>query len=78
MAQNFFEKTLKLEAEAIAEMKKNKLVIHTVPEASVANWKSVSAKGMDALIGKAFSKEIYDKLQQLLKEYKEKTPHGGE
>jgi hypothetical protein len=51
-------------------MKKNGLIIHEAPADSLAKWKEEAAKGMDELIGKRFSREIYDKLQQILREYR--------
>jgi TRAP-type C4-dicarboxylate transport system substrate-binding protein len=64
--------TDRLEQKAIDTMKKNGLVIHEAPADSLAKWKEASAKGMDELVGKLFSREIYDRLQQILQEYRRK------
>lgn len=64
--------TEKLEIKAIATMKKNGLIIHEAPPDSLAKWKEAAEKGMDELVGKLFSREIYDKLQQVLQEYRRK------
>lgn len=65
-------KTEALEKEAMASMKKNGLIVHEAPADSLAQWKEVSEKGMDELVGKLFSREIYEKLQQVLQEYRQK------
>ena len=54
-------------------MKKNGLIIHEAPADSLPKWKEAAAKGMDELIGKIFSREIYEKLQQILQEYRRKN-----
>ena len=73
MADSLFEKTDKLEKEAFEEMLKNDLVIHEAPADALAKWRAASAKGMDELIGKAFSEEIYKKLEAIVNEYRSKT-----
>ena len=61
-----------LEQKAIDTMKKNGLVIHEAPADSLAKWKEAADTGMDELVGKLFSREIYDKLQAILEEYRRK------
>ena len=51
-------KTIELEKEAIDTMKEHGLVINQVPPDSLEKWRAVSSKGMNELIGNAFSKEI--------------------
>lgn len=70
MADNLFQKTGDLEKEAMAEMKKNGLIVNKVPPDAMAKWRAASEKGMDELIGKAFSKEIYDMLVKYIDEYR--------
>ena len=72
VAANLLQKTVKLEKDAIDVMKKNKLIMDTVPADALAKWKAETTKGLDELIGKAFSKEVYDKLIQCLNEYRKK------
>lgn len=62
-----------LEKKALVSMKKNGLIIHEPPPDSLAKWKEAANKGMDELIGKVFKKEIYEKMQQLLQEYRLKN-----
>jgi TRAP-type C4-dicarboxylate transport system substrate-binding protein len=66
-------KTETLERDALASMKKNGLIIHEAPADSLPQWKEAASKGMDELVGKVFSKEIYEKLQQMLQEYRRKN-----
>lgn len=70
MADNLFQKTEELEKEAMTEMIKNGLIVHQVPPDAVEKWRAAADKGMDELVGKAFSKEIYDMLQQCVAEYR--------
>jgi len=65
--------TADLEKKALDSMKKNGLIIHEPPADSLSKWKEAADKGMDELIGKVFKKEIYEKLQQLLQEYRLKN-----
>jgi TRAP-type C4-dicarboxylate transport system substrate-binding protein len=62
-----------LEIKALATMKQNGLIIHEAPADSLAQWKEAANKGMDELIGKVFSKEIYEKLLLILQEYRQKN-----
>ncbi|MEI6613589.1 MAG: TRAP transporter substrate-binding protein DctP [Chrysiogenales bacterium] len=66
-------KTDALEIEALASMKKNGLIIHEAPADSLPQWKEAANKGMDELVGKVFSREIYEKLLQMLQEYRQKN-----
>jgi TRAP-type C4-dicarboxylate transport system substrate-binding protein len=62
-----------LEIKALDSMKKNGLIIHEAPADSLPKWKEAAAKGMDELVGKVFRKEIYEKMLQLLQEYRLKN-----
>lgn len=61
-----------LEKKALESMKKNGLIIHEAPADSLAKWKEAAEKGMDELVGKVFSKVIYEQLLQILQEFREK------
>jgi TRAP-type C4-dicarboxylate transport system substrate-binding protein len=65
-----------LEKKALATMIKNGLIVHEAPAESLPQWKEAAAKGMDELVGKIYSRDIYEKLQQILKEYRKKN--GGQ
>ncbi len=62
-----------LEQKALDSMKKNGLIVHDAPADSLPKWKEAADKGMDELIGKMFSREIYEKLRQLLQDYRQKS-----
>lgn len=64
------DKTTILEAEAIETMKKNGLKINDVPEDSISQWRGASEKGVNFLIGKVFSKAIYNKMLGYLAEFR--------
>ena len=64
--------TEKLENKAIDTMTKNGLVIHQAPPDSLAQWKEAADQGIDELVGKLFSRELYEKVQQILQEYRQK------
>jgi TRAP-type C4-dicarboxylate transport system substrate-binding protein len=72
VSQGLYQHTLALEKEALKAMQDNGLVIHEPPPDAVDRWRTVAAKGMDELVGKAFSKEIYEQILTLLAEYKQK------
>jgi len=65
--------TAALESEALETMKKNGLIIHEPPADSLPQWKEAADKGMDELVGKVFSKEIYEKMLAILREYRQKN-----
>jgi TRAP-type transport system periplasmic protein len=67
------KQTADLEAKAMETMKKNGLIIHEAPADSLAKWKEAADKGMDELVGRIISKEIYERLQQILQEYRKKN-----
>jgi TRAP-type C4-dicarboxylate transport system substrate-binding protein len=67
------KKTVALEQEALTTMKKNCLIIHEAQPDSLSQWREGANKGMDELVGKKFSKEIYEKLLDMLREYRQKN-----
>jgi TRAP-type transport system periplasmic protein len=69
------KKTVTLEQDALATMKKNGLIIHEAQPDSLSQWREGAIKGMDELVGKKFSKEIYEKLLDMLREYRQKNVH---
>ena len=73
LGEKLRRKTADLEKETIETMIEHGLVINEVPKEAVAKWKAASNKGVDVLIGKAFSKEVYDQVIQHLEEFRK--PH---
>lgn len=70
LASDLYKKTNELEKEAIETMKKNGLRIPELPPDSIALWRKSAKKGMDLLINKVFSNEIYKVMLGYLAEYK--------
>jgi TRAP-type C4-dicarboxylate transport system substrate-binding protein len=66
----------KLERDTIETMKEHGLVINQVPPDAVVKWRAAPAKGVEYLVGKAFSKEMYDQIQQHLRDFR--TMHGDQ
>jgi TRAP-type C4-dicarboxylate transport system substrate-binding protein len=72
VSRKLARETVALETKALDSMKKNGLIIHEAPVDSLTKWKEAADKGMDELVGKLFSREIYEKLLQILQEYRQK------
>jgi len=62
-----------LEAKTLNTMKQNGLVIDAAPAGALQAWRAVASKGNDELIGKAFSKEVYDQMMAKLRECRKKN-----
>jgi TRAP-type C4-dicarboxylate transport system substrate-binding protein len=73
LADRLYKKTVELEKEAIEEMIKHGLKIIDFPPGAMEKWREASDKGMNELIGKVFSKEIYDLLLHYLEEFRKKN-----
>ncbi len=63
----------KLEKDAIKTMVENGLKINVLNKEMRKKWHTESDKSVKHLLGKAFSKEIYDKLQKCLNEFRKKN-----
>ncbi len=70
IVDELYTETNALEKNAINVMLKNGLKIHEVPEDGVLLWQKEAVKGYDAYVGKTFSKELLERLQGYLKEYR--------
>jgi TRAP-type C4-dicarboxylate transport system substrate-binding protein len=68
-----YQQTLDLDKEALKTMADNGLIIHQPPADALERWRAVAALGMDEIVGKAFSKDIYDRFLALLQEYRQKV-----
>jgi TRAP-type C4-dicarboxylate transport system substrate-binding protein len=67
-----YQQTLDLDKEALKTMAENGLIIHEPPADALEKWRAVAALGMDEIVGKAFSKDIYDRFTAILQEYRKK------
>ena len=74
LSKGLYRQSSALEIDALKAMRANGLIIHEPPPDAIGRWRAVAAKGMDELVDKAFSKEIYEQILFLLSEYKLK--HG--
>lgn len=69
-----YPKTIKLEQEALKIMKENGLVVHEPAADALERWRAASLKGMEEVAGKAYSKDILERVLTLLREFRAK--HG--
>jgi TRAP-type C4-dicarboxylate transport system substrate-binding protein len=74
LSKGLYQQSSALELEVLKMMQENGLIIHEPPPDALGRWRAVAAKGMDELVDKVFSKEIYERILALLAEYKLK--HG--
>jgi len=72
-AERLHQSTKDLEKEALSAMQEHGLIIDDPPADAMARFREVASKGMDELTEKAFSKEIYDRVLSLLREYRQKS-----
>lgn len=70
ITDRLYQQTLDLDKEALKTMSENGLIIHEPPADALAKWRAAAALGMDELVGKAFSKDIYDRVSAILQEYR--------
>jgi TRAP-type C4-dicarboxylate transport system substrate-binding protein len=69
---DLYLETILLEKRAIETMKKHGLQIHEVPPDAAKLWHREASKGYNVYVGKTFSRDLFEKLQNYLKEYREK------
>ena len=72
IVDDLYVETSALEKKAIETMKKHGLKIHDVPPDAAKLWLKEASNGYDVYVGKTFSRELLEKLQGYLKEYREK------
>lgn len=76
MSDQLYQDTIRLEHEALDTMVKHGLTIHHVKPEEIPAWEAAAEKGMKVLVGKAFSREIYQKFTTILKEIREQKDGG--
>jgi TRAP-type C4-dicarboxylate transport system substrate-binding protein len=72
IAARLSRQTTDLDKDVLKTMSDNGLIIHEPPPDAQEKWRAVAALGMDEIVGKEFSKDIYDRLLALLREYRQK------
>jgi len=71
---DLYQEVKKLEEEAIEKMEEYDLIRNKLPVDAPKTWQDAAGKIVDELIGKSFfSKEVYDRVQQYIKEYRRKA-----
>ncbi|MFQ6070535.1 MAG: TRAP transporter substrate-binding protein DctP [Candidatus Aminicenantales bacterium] len=65
-----YSEVIELENKALKTMVANGLIINKVPDDALEKWKKASEKGMDVLIDKVFSREVYDQVIQYINDYR--------
>ena len=60
----------RLEQEAIDAMADRGLALHTVDEATIAEWEQRAVTGREAIIGSTISQELFDEILRLVEEFR--------
>ena len=75
LSDGLYEETVKLEKEAVEAMKKHGLMVYSPPSESLPLWKEAAQEGIEELVGRTFSAEIYKQVLDHLSEFRKN--HGG-
>jgi len=73
LSKKLYLETKSLEKDAIKTMVKNGLKINEIDKKTMEQWHSEADKTVKYLIGKSFSREIYDKIKIYLNEFRKKN-----
>jgi len=74
-AEELYYETLDLEKDAIKIMLENGLIINNVSDRDKQIWWTEFQKGFDLVVGKTFSRDFYDRITSLVKQYR--RANGG-
>ena len=77
LSQDLYAKTVTLEKETIETMIEHGLKIVDIPADAQGKWRAAADKGMDELIGKTFSKEIYESMLRHLEDYRKQQKNAN-
>ena len=72
--RRLYQDTARLESEAVAVMTRHGLVTDVVPPEADALWQAEMDRGFELVVGKAFSRSIYDRITSLLEEFRARNP----
>ncbi len=75
LMEPLYDEIMELDSKAMKVMREHGLVTHQVDDAARKEWRSMFEQGYRGLMGKSFSKEIYEQLQGHLNDYRES--HGN-
>ena len=70
VARNLARETEALERQAMDVMLDNGLIVHDVPGSAASQWRDEFVEGLDMIKGDAFSVEIYERVRELLNQYR--------
>ncbi len=68
---NLNKRIAQLDKEAIETMKKHGLKVQEVNLEIVEKWREVAERGINELVGKIFSRDIYERVKKLLAEFRQ-------
>jgi TRAP-type C4-dicarboxylate transport system substrate-binding protein len=68
----FCEEMKKIEKDAIEEMEENDLIVNKLPADALKKWQNTLDKFTGKLKKTVYSEEVYNRVQQYIKEYREK------
>ncbi|MEM5947489.1 TRAP transporter substrate-binding protein DctP [Spirochaetia bacterium 38H-sp] len=72
VAKDLNDKVIEVDKKAIEIMKQNGLIVHEATEKEIQEWQSLAKKGLDRLADNLFSRELYEEVLAVIKEYREK------
>jgi TRAP-type C4-dicarboxylate transport system substrate-binding protein len=72
--RKLYEDTARLEAEALRVMQEHGLIVDKLAPQDEKLWRAEMDRGFEMIVGKAFSRAIYEKISALLKDYRAGQP----
>ena len=72
LSDELYLETIQLEKDTITEMVRYGLIFNRAPADALPLWQKERDKGMVSLIGRAFSKEVYDEVVKYLSAFRKK------
>ncbi len=67
---DMYKETMEIEKQALKIMLENGLVINPVPPEAEKQWKELVRRGFNILVGKTFSREVYEAVEGYLEEFR--------
>ena len=68
--EELYLESLEVEKRAFQIMEDNGLIIHSVPEYVMEQWRALADQGFDILVGQTISRETYEQAMEILKNYR--------
>jgi TRAP-type C4-dicarboxylate transport system substrate-binding protein len=70
--EDLYRETLEVEQQAFDIMKENGLIIHSVPDDTLEQWRDLVERGFSILIGDTVSREMYEQALKVIAEYRKR------